>query len=233
MPTSLSFWIQETSGRRYTKIGGSHCPSYSAAWLGKLRHGFTYGHAGNAQRPLGRVLGPQDCALRCGGGELAQGQARGGAAVCLASGRGPLAPSTGGSREQLRRPEVISALRGLQTGLEDRQLQPRRRAGAQEADRGCGECATTRDRPQYFPGGRRGVGPAALQLELRPQLKIPLALLSLWLAVPFCPSSTLITRTSARLLPGDYSAFYQFVLTQSWLKACRGREGPRDTLSKR
>lgn len=89
------------------------------------------------------------------------------------------------------------------------------------------------DRPQYLPGGRRGVGPAALQLELRPQLKIPLALPSLWLAVPFCPSPTLITRTGARLLPGDNSAFYQFVLTQSWLKACRGREGPRDTPSKR
>lgn len=112
-------------------------------------------------------------------------------------------------------------------------------AATQEARRGAGGGSGLRgvchypDRPQYLPGGRRGVGPAALQLELRPQLKIPLALPSLWLAVPFCPRPILITRTDAQILPGDNSAFYQFVLTQSWLKACRGREGPRDTLSKR
>lgn len=102
------------------------------------------------------VLGLQDCVLRCGGGELAPGNARGGAAVC--SRRGPLAPSTGGFREQLRRPEVISASRGWQTGLEDRQLRPRRRAGAQEADRCCGECATTRTVPSTFPEGDVGWG---------------------------------------------------------------------------
>lgn len=77
------------------------------------------------------------------------------------------------------------------------------------------------------------MGPAALQLELRPQLKIPLALPSPWPAVPFCPNPTLLTRTSDRLLPGDNSAFYQFVLSQSWFRACGGREGRKDTLSKR
>lgn len=158
MLTSLSFWIQETSGRRYTKIGGSHCPSYSAAWLGKLRDGFTYGHAGNAQRPQGRSSRSAGLRLKVRGWGAGPRTGPGWGCRLLRGGRGPLAPSTGGFREQLRRPEVISASRGWQTGLEDRQLRPRRRAGAQEADRCCGECATTRTVPSTFPEGDVGWG---------------------------------------------------------------------------
>lgn len=209
-------WIQET------KTGRGHRPSSSAAWLGKSRHGFTQGRAGSTRRPLRRSASSAGLRPKVRGWGAGSALQRG----CRRAGPGWGCRSLSGRSQRRPRPAVAAAGGNLCSALED-SCDPggargrRRRVGGLSGRRHTSPWSVpVRPRGATWGGAGGPATRAAALVKNTPCPTLPLAGGAL-LSQPNPPHPN----GRARRLSGENSAFYQFVLSQGWLRAFVGREG--------